>query len=112
MSDVINLNAEDNRNIIDDDAVPALTLANTNATANGGGIGLKVSSTADHALEATSSGATTAPVRLVNSTASGVLMEMAGGLISTASLTVLGGVFPVRLVAEDKVVYLKGWEIV
>lgn len=41
MADVINISAEDNRNIIDDDAVPALTLESTHAS----GYGLKVTNT-------------------------------------------------------------------
>jgi hypothetical protein len=53
MSDVINIMAEDNRNIIDDDAVPTLTLENSNASgtalkavaSTSGGIGVDVNVT-------------------------------------------------------------------
>lgn len=113
MADIINLQAEDNRNIIDDDAVPTLTLQNTNATANGGGIALKATSSADHALDVYgSANATIAPIRAVNSVASGAIFEIGGALISTASLTVHAGAIPVRLEGEDKIVYLVGYEIV
>jgi len=113
MADIINLNAEDNRNIIDDDAVPTLTLENTNATVSGGGTALKARSTADHVLDLTGAGvATIAPIRAVNSVASGVILEIGGSLISSASLTVYQGSFPIYIDALKKVVYLHGYQVV
>jgi hypothetical protein len=144
MSDVINLMAEDNRNIIDDDAVPALTLDNTNAsgtglkvTASGGGTVLDIDSTTGTAIDVKSAGGvalaarsqateveaasfwhdtaiaspTVAPVVIGTSAASGVLFEFNSGLVSSASIAVMAGAFPVRMVGEDKVVYLVGYEI-
>lgn len=171
MADVINLNAEDNRNIIDDDAVPTLTLENTHASGkalllkpSGGGVGLDLdqttgtgldidlttgigvdidatsgtgvdvdvttgtafdgvastgiagkfysSATTGRAIDAgrTVIGSTTiAPVRITASVASGALMEFNSPLVSTASLTVYAGSFPVFQTAEGKVVYIPGY---
>lgn len=113
MADVINLMAEHGRNIIEDDAVPTLELGNSYATAGGGGTALKASSTADHVLDIVGAGiATIAPIKAVNSVASGVLLEIGGSLISSASLTVYQGSFPIYIDALKKVVYLHGYQVV
>lgn len=158
MADVINIAAEDNRNIIDDDAVPALTLTNTHASGHGakientnatGGTALDVDSTAGVGIDVDVSGsneainalsasgvavkaysqateahvaeflhstaiasATVAPVKVHTSAPSGVVFEFNSSLISTASLSVVAGAFPVLMSGEDKVVYLVGYEVV
>ena len=162
MADVINLNAEDNRNIIDDDAVPTLSLDNTNASGSGlkveatgggtvldvnaaGGIGIdldgttgigididnttgtgidvltggtagvfKSSASTGYALDVSRSvvgSPTVAPMKVTVSAASGAVFEFNSPLISTASLSVIAGAFPVKMTGEDKVVYLVGFEI-
>jgi hypothetical protein len=164
MADVINLMAEDNRNIIDDDAVPTLTLENTNASgtgakvnASGGGTGmdldstsgigldldtttglaLDIDSTSGQGIDVVTAGTgaiikstategrplqvvhatavaspTVAPLLVGTSAASGAVFEFDSALISTASLTVAAGAFPVKMTGEDKVVYLVGYEVV
>lgn len=89
MADVINLQAEDNRNIIDDDAVPTLTLTNTHASGFGakventnatGGTALDVNSTAGVGIDVDVSGSNEA----INAdSASGKAIVAEGLLAST-----------------------------
>jgi len=72
----------------------------------------------DIALDTAVSSPTVGLVRMTNSAASGVMFEFSGGLISTASLaggsgvdSTHAGAIPVKLVGEDKVVYLMTYEI-
>lgn len=156
-TDIINIQAELNRNIIDDDAEPALELETTSATGHavklvastsggagadiditgtGNAIDADVTGTGD-AVDALSSGGkaavlksqatesavldvshdtaiaspTVAPVLITTSAASGAVFEFNSPLISTASLSVVAGAFPVLMTGEDKVVYLVGYEV-
>jgi hypothetical protein len=156
-TDIVNLAAETERNIIDDDAEAALILTNTNASgyalkaentnATGGtsidcdstaGVGIDIdvsgSNEAINALSASGSAikaysqateahvvdiihntaiasATVAPIKIGTSAPSGVVLELNSALISTASLSVIAGAFPVLMTGEDKVVYLVGYEV-
>lgn len=155
-NDILNLEAEAGRNIIDDDAEPALILQNTNAAgtvlqlvaSTSGGLGLDVNVTGTGAgldVDVTGTGIagdfassggkaivgrsaasaayvadfrhsvaaspTVAPVLIGTSAASGVLFEFNSGLISTASLIMPAGAFPVKMTGSDKIVYLVGYEI-
>jgi len=152
MADIINLMAEDNRNIIDDDAVPTLTLENSNAggtalkaVASAGGTGLDVDVTgagtagdfasstgkglaaqgalantikstasAAHALDLSHTviaSPTVAPLKLLSSAASGAIMELNVGLVSTASLTVYARSIPVKLTDTGEIMYIPGYKI-
>jgi len=156
-NDILNLAAEAGRNIIDDDAEPALILQNTNASgtalnlvaSTSGGVGLNVDVTGTGAgvdADVTGTGIagdfassggkavvgrsaasaayvadfshsvvaspTVAPVLVGTSAASGALFEFNVGLISSASIAVRTAFFPVKSTAEDKIVYLAGYEIV
>ena len=73
---LINLYAEDGANIIDDDTTAVLALENTST---GAALVVERSSTA---------GPTIAPLRAIQSIASGVFLEIQGVFISTASLLV------------------------
>lgn len=55
---------------------------------------------------------TVAPLLIASSAASGALMELNVGLVSSASITVATVYFPVLHTGEDKIVYLAGYEIV
>jgi hypothetical protein len=70
---LLNLWAESGANIIDDDTVATLTLQNT-----GTGACLET--------RQTSSAATVATLRCLNSAASGVFIDFVGGILSSASI--------------------------
>lgn len=77
---LINLYAEDGANIIDDDLKATLQLENTST---GAALTVERSSTA---------GPTIAPLRAIQSIASGVFLDIRGAFISTASLLIASGV--------------------
>lgn len=97
---LVNLWAEDGANIIDDDTTATLIIENTAA-----GIGLKGVSNTGSGLEGVSAtgvgliaertgtaGPTIAPLRAVQSIASGVFLDVRGAFVSTASLPIGSGV--------------------
>jgi len=88
MSDIINLNAESNRNIIGDDSSPTLSLENTST---GSAVKLtQTGATTGVALEANvaaTSAPTIAVIKATNSVASGAFFQFAGFLASIASAT-------------------------
>ncbi len=86
MGDLINLNAEEERNIIGDDSTPTLTLENSST---GEALKLTAKATAKPVgeFEAQAGGAATiAILKITNSTASAPALEVSGGaIVSTAS---------------------------
>lgn len=85
MADLVNLDAESDRNIIGDDSTPTLTLENSSS-----GIALKgkVSGAAPaiQAERTSTAGPTIAPIRAIMSIASGAVFGIQGVFISTASM--------------------------
>jgi hypothetical protein len=55
---------------------------------------------------------TVAPLKVATSAASGAIMDVSMGLVSTASLTINVGALPIRLAGEDKIVYINLFDIV
>lgn len=108
MSDLINLYAEEGRNIIGDDSSPTLSLENSST---GEALKLKGISKVLNIDATAQSSATVAPIVFSASMASGAVARFNIGLISTASLTKPAAAIPVYIGGINKVVYLVGYEI-
>jgi hypothetical protein len=87
MGDVLNLDAAEGKNIIED------------------------SDTACIELTQVSGNPSVAALKLGTSAASGAMIEISNALISTASATVQSFMIPVRHTSEDKIAYLVAYTI-